>query len=91
MTGTMRFNHFEKDKSTGTIHGGFSADTLKLFYNFQSEGVNSVRQIYLKQVGDQLITGTGDEYIKADSALLKDPLKIQFNGMVYTKVDCAKD
>lgn len=91
INGTMRFNPFEKDKSIGTIQGTFSGDTLKLFYNFRSEGTSSVRQIYLKQEDDELITATGDEYTKADSALLKDPSKIRFDGMVYKKTDCAKE
>ncbi|ANH81994.1 hypothetical protein A8C56_14355 [Niabella ginsenosidivorans] len=91
INGTMRFNYFEKDKSAGTIHGIFSGDTLKLFYDFQSEGKSSVRQIYFKQEEEQLIMGTGDEYTKGDSALLKDPLKVQFNGMIYKKTGCGKE
>lgn len=85
----MVFNNFEKDDSHGTFTGKINGDILKAIYRFQSEGMNSVREIYLKMDGNNLITGIGDTEVKGDSAYIKDPASIKYpNSIVYKKVDC---
>lgn len=88
--GTMRFNNYQKDKSSGTIEGTVSGDTLKIFYRFNSEGMQSVREIFLKQEGDKIITGTADEEHRADSAFIKKPSTVKFDGTIYEKINCTK-
>lgn len=88
--GSMRFNNFEKDKSSGTIDGTVNGDTLKIFYRFNSEGTLSVRQLYLKQEADKIITGTADEEHRADSAFIKKPSTVTFDGIIYEKINCTE-
>lgn len=87
--GKMAFNNFEKDDSYGTFTGKIDGDILKAIYKFQSEGMNSISEIYLKLDGDQLITGNGEQDVIGDSAFIKNPAALKYdNSIVYKKVDC---
>ena len=87
--GTAVFKNFEKDSNQGTVEGKMNGDIIRLWYNFQSEGMNSVRELYFKKEGDKLVTGTSNEATKADTAYVPDAKAVVYNGPVYMKGECA--
>lgn len=87
--GTAVFKNFEKDSNHGTVEGTVDGDIIRLWYNFQSEGMNSVRELYLKKEGDKLVSGTSSEATRADTAYVPDAKTVVYNGPVYMKGDCV--
>lgn len=88
VTGRMAFDNYEKDSSEGFVAGTLNDDILNINYRFNSEGMSSVRNINLKVRGKMLITGIGEEEVVGDSAFIKDPSTIKYEGLIYSKVDC---
>lgn len=78
VTGKMRYKNHEKDSSKGELSGFMSGDTLKLTYEFASEGTTSKRDIFFIQKDGYLIEGIGNQ--KDDNGLMKyaDESKISF-------------
>lgn len=90
ITGKLTFNNFEKDKSTGTVSGSQDGDVLKLWYNFQSEGMQSVMEVWFKKQGDALLRGTGPMANKGDTSYFSNSVVIEYSsGQQLNKVDCA--
>ncbi len=88
-SGTLNYGIAEKDKNTGTFVGTIKDSILVADYTFQSEGVESTRQIAYKFKGNQIVEGYGD--MNADGTRFKDVSKLNFDGkMPLVKVDCAK-
>ncbi|WP_114791829.1 hypothetical protein U0035_15510 [Niabella yanshanensis] len=87
--GTAVFKNFEKDSNHGTLEGRVEGDIVRLWYNFQSEGMNSVRELYFKKEGDKWVTGVSNEATRADTAYVPDAKAVVYNGPVYIKGDCA--
>ena len=91
VNGSMHFNNYQKDDSRGSFNGSVLKDNIiKVIYKFESEGMKSTREIFLKDNGGELITGVGEEDVKGDSAFVKNPDAVQFSGPVYKKVDCGE-
>ena len=61
LTGELIFQNYEKDSSYGVFTGNLVADKLTIDFTFQSEGVESKRQITLTKSSDELI-GEGYTY-----------------------------
>jgi hypothetical protein len=61
ITGKLRYKNNEKDGSKGDVTGFKSGDTLKLTYEFQSEGSKSKRDIYFIRKNNTLIEGIGEQ------------------------------
>lgn len=57
--GTLTYSIFEKDFNRGTLRGQMRGDTLLADYTFESEGVESVREVVFLTQGDDLIEGYG--------------------------------
>ena len=76
VAGTLQYKNFEKDSSSGSFMGTFSDNTLLGEYTFNSEGMQSVRQVIFKHEGDTFIQGfgvvetTGDREHFANTALI---------------------
>ncbi|MGE9310705.1 hypothetical protein ACLOAU_03640 [Niabella sp. CJ426] len=87
--GTAVFKNFEKDSNHGTVEGTVDGDIIRLWYNFQSEGMNSVRELYFKKQGDNLVTGISSEATRTDTAYVPDAKAVIYNGPVYIKSDCS--
>lgn len=87
--GTALFKNFEKDSSHGSVQGEVAGDIIHLWYQFQSEGMTSVRELFFKKEGNQLVTGIAHEATRADTAYVPDPQTVQYTGPVYVKTDCA--
>ena len=60
LTGELIFQNYEKDSSYGIFTANLAADKLTLDFTFQSEGVESKRQITLTKSGDEL---SGEGYL----------------------------
>lgn len=88
--GTLEFDNYQIDGSSGKIEGSIHGDTLKVWYDFHSEGMRSVREIYFLRKGDHLVRGIGDEIIRNDTSFLANPPAIMFpDNEIFLKVDCA--
>jgi len=91
ITGKLSFDNFEKDGSTGTVHGTIEGDVAKLWYAFQSEGMKSIMEVWLKKQGDTLLRGTGESKVNADSSYFADRTAVKFDtDQALKKVDCAE-
>lgn len=88
ITGKMSFNYFEKDASAGTVSGTLKGDILILNYNFSSEGMQSVMQLYLKYKEGSLINGTGEMNTKHDTAYFVNPAEINYSDSGLKKIAC---
>lgn len=61
ITGKMASKNSEKDSNKGELSGFKSGDTLKLTYNFASEGkMGNKNEIYFLQTKNGLSEGIGD-------------------------------
>lgn len=89
VSGELRYGWFEKDKSSGTFVGVFKGDTLRADYKFQSEGMESVREIVFVRNGDQLLQGNGEMTEKNGTTVFTDRKKLDFsNTITLTKINC---
>src|SRR5690606_8662569 len=79
--GWMNYDFYEKDGSIGKIEGEISGDTLKLEYEFLSEGMLSEQEVYfLKKDNHKLYRGSGEMKMTSDSILVySNPKEIKFS------------
>jgi len=61
LTGELIFQNYEKDSSYGVFNAKLDSNQLTIDFTFQSEGVESKRQITLAKSGDELL-GEGYAY-----------------------------
>ena len=61
LTGELIFQNYEKDSSYGVFNAKLDSNQLTIDFTFQSEGVESKRQITLAKSGDELL-GEGYTY-----------------------------
>lgn len=80
ITGKLSYKNHEKDSSKGDVTGFKSGDTLKLTYEFESEGTKSKRDIFFIQKDNSLIEGLGEQ--KDDNGQMKyvNENKISYKG-----------
>lgn len=85
--GNLTYALSEKDKNSGNFTGELKDGILIANYTFQSEGIESIRQVAFKVVGDKLIEGYGE--LNNDGTTFKDQKNINFiSKMPLTKTDC---
>lgn len=78
--GWMNYDFFEKDGSVGGIDGEFFGDTLKLEYEFLSEGTISEEQVYFLKKDGKLYRGSGEIRMSNDSTVVyADPKQVKFD------------
>lgn len=87
--GTLIYNLYQKDKNTGTIDGKLYGDTLIAYYQFRSEGIESIREVAFL-IKDQVITeGYGEVEERDGEMIFKDWKSLDFkNGLILKKIDC---
>lgn len=89
ITGTLVYNYKEKDRNQGTVQGNIRGNLFVAEYTFQSEGVQSVRQVAFKMEENSLIEGYGDVYSKNDKMYFKSLDSLHFNdSMKIVEIDC---
>jgi hypothetical protein len=81
VSGKLIYKNFEKDSNFGDVTGKVAGDTLKLNYKFNSEGVNSEREIYFLQDSGVLLEGIGEYSDPSASKLVYSSSK----GINYSK------
>lgn len=89
ITGKMASKNSEKDSNKGELSGFKSGDTLKLTYNFASEGkTRNKNEIYFLQTKDGLSEGIGDRDPETGTKYANEK-KIKYTGGRNLKVaDC---
>ncbi len=70
ITGTLSFNNFQKDSSSGSIVGTYRNGILLADYSFRSEGMDSVMQVIFKKIGEDFLRGYG--HINTDGTTFTD-------------------
>ncbi|MEH0155553.1 hypothetical protein V6R21_15510 [Limibacter armeniacum] len=89
VAGDMDYHLEGKDLNSGVVDGEFLGDTLKLIYRFESEGVESEREIlFLKQEG-KLAEGYGPMEQEGGNMVFTDWEAVEFGkGIILKKEDC---
>ena len=87
-SGKMLYDNYEKDGSRGTIKGKEEEGILKLWYDFNSEGVHSVSEVYFKKENGKLLRGVGDMDTKTDTAYFISGINYS-DKEAFNKVDCG--
>jgi hypothetical protein len=91
ISGKMNFDNYEKDASSGEVKGVLEGDEIKLWYNFHSEGMRSVMELYFKIENNSLIRGIGSVGNKGDTAFFTDHAAIEYPAdQSFDKIDCSK-
>ena len=86
-TGKMLYDNYEKDGSQGTVKGKEDKEIIKLWYDFNSEGMHSVMEVYFKKENGKLLRGVGDMDAKTDTAYFISGVNYS-DKEAFTKVDC---
>ncbi len=87
--GPLEYKRFEKDSNKGTVRLLKKNGRAEGWYYFQSEGMQSVRQVIFKMSGDSLSEAYGDIILKGDTAMYKYPHALQFEEKhSFVKVNC---
>lgn len=90
ITGKLSFDNFEKDGSSGPIQGKLADGIIKAWYSFQSEGMQSVMEVWLKMGDSTLTRGYGPVKMKGDTSYFADPSAVKFeNNQQMKQIDCA--
>ena len=89
VSGKMSFDNFEKDGSSGTVSGKVNGNVIELLYSFQSEGMNSVRELFFKMQDGKLISGIGPIGMRGDTAYFSNGSAIEYPQQeAFDKVNC---
>ncbi|MEJ5992889.1 hypothetical protein WG904_00570 [Pedobacter sp. Du54] len=89
VTGQLNYQLFEKDSNNGVIKGEMRGDTLIADYSFDSEGMQSTRQVAFLKKDGKLLEGFGDVIEKDGKTVFKALSDLKFgNAIEFTKVNC---
>ncbi|MGH1517268.1 hypothetical protein [Chryseobacterium sp. JK1] len=89
ITGKLAYKNSEKDSSKGDVTGFKSGDTLKLTYEFTSEGKKSKTDIYFLQKDNVLTEGIGNHKEEDGQTKYADEKKISYkDGQKLSATDC---
>ena len=86
-TGKMLYDNFEKDGSRGTVNGTGDQEIIKLWYEFTSEGMHSVMEVYFKKENGRLLRGIGDMDVKTDTTYFISGINYS-DKEAFNKMDC---
>ena len=91
ITGKLAYKNNEKDSSKGDISGFKSGDTLKLSYEFASEGTTSKRDIFFVQKNNSLYEGVGELKDNDGQMVYVNEKKISYpDNQKLQQADCNK-
>ena len=88
LSGKMIYDNYEKDGSRGIIKGKEEEEILKLWYDFDSEGMHSVTEVYFKKDNGKLLRGVGAMDAKTDTAYFISGINYS-EKEAFIKVDCG--
>jgi hypothetical protein len=86
-TGKMLYDNYEKDGSRGNVKGKEDKEIIKLWYDFDSEGMHSVMEVYFKKENGKLFRGVGDMDAKTDTAYFISGVNYS-DKEAFNRVDC---
>lgn len=89
VNGTLEYSIYEKDKNMGVIVGTLNDNILRGTYNFQSEGVQSKRDVVFKVMGEQVYEALADS-INAEGLPVFNPeaALLKFDPVPFKKTIC---
>jgi len=89
--GTLLYQNFEKDSSSGTLRGVYDGIMLFGDYSFNSEGMSSIVQVALKRTPDGFVRGFGPTQTVGNKEMLTDTTTLSYdNSPVFIKTDCKE-
>jgi len=77
--GTLLFALARKDKNTGRFIGHVKDSVLLVDYTFESEGVESVREVAFRIKNDTLLQGYGPTEMKDGKRVFTNPSSLTFD------------
>ena len=90
VTGKLSFDNYQKDGSSGPVHGTLHGNTIKLWYEFESEGTKSIMEVWFERRGNALVRGVGPTGVRKDSSYFTDPAAVRFDEkQSLQKTDCS--
>lgn len=90
VNGTLNISLYEKDRNTGTVSGIVKGDTILLDYTFQSEGMQSVRQVAYLQKDGKLIEGFADVQEQDGKTSFKSLSDLKFDDSMVLEQSACK-
>lgn len=87
-SGKMLYDNYEKDGSRGTVTGKEEGEIIKLWYDFNSEGMHSVMEVYFKKETGRLLRGVGSMDAKTDTTYFISGINYS-DKEAFNKVDCS--
>lgn len=89
VSGVLQFDNYEKDGSAGTVTGIRDGKILKLIYDYQSEGLSIVMDMFFEIRDDKLIRGVGDMDTKGDTTYFINPSLVTYPATtILNKISC---
>lgn len=89
--GTLMYSLFEKDRNIGTLRGRMHADTLRADYTFESEGVESVREVVFLAKGENFVEGYGSMEETDNKTIFSPGTTLTFDSEeVLKKTECKE-
>lgn len=91
VSGTLMFDNFEKDSSSGTFEGTYRDGILFGNYSFQSEGMNSIMEVIFKKTENGFQRGFGP--VDAEGTAFTDISQITYDNQyefVKTNTPCPE-
>ena len=89
VAGELRYDHYEKDKSSGTLTGVLKDNILRASYSYHSEGMNSTRPVVFKVMGDQVYEALADNFDPNGIPVFSEANdQLKFDPSPYKKQDC---
>lgn len=88
LSGKMLYDNYEKDGSNGIVKGKEEGEILKLWYDFNSEGMHSVMEVYFKKENGRLLRGIGDMDVKPDTTYFISGINYS-DKEAFNKVNCS--
>ena len=86
-TGKMLYDNYEKDGSRGTVKGKEDNEIIKLWYDFTSEGMHSIMEVYFKKENGKLLRGVGGMDAKTDTTYFISGVNYS-DKEAFIKTDC---
>ena len=90
VSGALNIIPHEKDRNVGTVSGVLEGDTILLDYTFQSEGMQSVRQVAYLQKNGKLIEGFAEVQEQNGKTVFKSLGELKFDGSVVLEQSTCK-
>lgn len=86
--GSLSYSLYEKDQNKGEIRGRLSNDSLFADYSFESEGKNSVREVFFIRTDSGFVEGSTASEIKNNKTVFTNR-NFQLNSdFMLKRMDC---